>query len=619
MDRIQELLGRLSELTDAEIVELESLMMSEFDTLESDEPTPESVEAMLSLADGLDALREEVVLRNERAEELTAKAKEAASRVRPAATTSEEPVEGSEAAVTPEAPMEDEEDEPVVTESEVVEDVETEDVEDDDMKKHKGKDALSTDAPEYEAVLATETAESDETPDTLAAEDPSTTPTTSTQEENTVTASADASGVVVTPPAGSAPIPSTESTTGIGLAITAGADIPGVGTGAVLNDLDDVAAAMAKRLDTLRNVQGGSGQQHTVATLAFDYPEDRRLSGSDPANISKINAVTAPAALTAAAGICAPLENRFEMDVCGVTDRPIRDALARFNADRGGIRLFGQPTLSGGAGIWNPASPTAKTCADAACVAPEEIGVSAIYACLNFSNYTNRFFPEVVKANTDLAMINHARQAELFLLGKIRAESALMTPTATADMGVARQMVRTLLDAAAYLRRKHRMRDTGPIRAILPSWVGDAMAADLAQQMPGDGLETLMVANDKINAIFRQRNVNVTWSPDAWDASGAAVAATGAGSPDSPVIARSGFDAKVSFPIFPEGAFLFLDGGTLDLGVVRDKTSLAANEYSTFVETFEGVAKIGCESLWINDLAVNVNGTAAALIDTTTV
>ena len=108
------------------------------------------------------------------------------------------------------------------------------------------------------------------------------------------------------------------------------------------------------------------------------------------------------------------------MSVCGDADRPIRDALARFNADRGGVKIFGAPTL----GATAPASGTRtirppRPAATRSARTPQEIGLEAIYACMKFSNYTNRFFPEVIKANTDLAMINHARMADLHLLAKL--------------------------------------------------------------------------------------------------------------------------------------------------------------------------------------------------------
>jgi hypothetical protein len=67
--------------------------------------------------------------------------------------------------------------------------------------------------------------------------------------------------------------------------------------------------------------------------------------------------------------------------------------------------------------------------------------------------------------------------------------------------------------------------------------------------------------------------------------------------------------------LFSEGSFLFLDGGTLDLGVIRDSTLVGTNDYKMFVETFENVALVGVESLQVTS-TINVNGVAAALRDT---
>jgi hypothetical protein len=105
--------------------------------------------------------------------------------------------------------------------------------------------------------------------------------------------------------------------------------------------------------------------------------------------------------------------------------------------------------------------------------------------------------------------------------------------------------------------------------------------------------------------LFGRRGVNVTWALDDWNATGDPGAA--------PTNAGQGFKTTVSYPMFPEGDFLFLDGGTLDLGVQRDSTMLASNEYATFMETFEGVAKTGCDSLWITQ-DVCISGAAAALV-----
>jgi hypothetical protein len=145
------------------------------------------------------------------------------------------------------------------------------------------------------------------------------------------------------------------------------------------------------------------------------------------------------------------------------------------------------------------------------------------------------------------------------------------------------------------------MASDAPLRVIAPAWVKDAMVADLAMSMPGDG--TLSAANE-IEGWMAARNVNITFTPD------------------QNVIGSQGATSLVEFTdtftwyIFAEGTFLFLDGGTLDVGIIRDSTLVGTNDYKMFVETFEGIAYVGVESLAVTS-TMAVNGAAAALRDTT--
>jgi hypothetical protein len=70
----------------------------------------------------------------------------------------------------------------------------------------------------------------------------------------------------------------------------------------------------------------------------------------------------------------------------------------------------------------------------------------------------------------------------------------------------------------------------------------------------------------------------------------------------------------VQWGLYDEGHHLFLDGGTLDLGIVRDSTLNRTNDFETFVETFEGLAPRGVESIWITS-TVCPDGTSAAAIE----
>ncbi len=58
-----------------------------------------------------------------------------------------------------------------------------------------------------------------------------------------------------------------------------------------------------------------------------------------------------------------------------------------------------------------------------------------------------------------------------------------------------------------------------------------------------------------------------------------------------------GFPDKIDSLLYPTGTWAFLDGGSLDLGLVRDSTLNAKNRYRQFMETFEGAAMRGVESL----------------------
>lgn len=77
--------------------------------------------------------------------------------------------------------------------------------------------------------------------------------------------------------------------------------------------------------------------------------------------------------------------------------------------------------------------------------------------------------------------------------------------------------------------------------------------------------------------------------------------------------ALNDFPEFVDWYAYPEGSWLFLDGGTLNLGIVRDSTLNTSNEAELFAETFENWAFIGVESLHVHQAICN-NGAAAAAV-----
>ena len=62
------------------------------------------------------------------------------------------------------------------------------------------------------------------------------------------------------------------------VAVVAGGDIPGTSAGSQFKSLDDVNAAFVSRINSLKRVNGGDGEQVLVASVQATYPEIGRAS-----------------------------------------------------------------------------------------------------------------------------------------------------------------------------------------------------------------------------------------------------------------------------------------------------------------------------------------------------
>jgi len=662
------MLDTLTELNEEQLGDLQTAIVNEFETVEKEDPTPQTVDAMTSLADMLDTVRGEIKGRAAAAEELAARAAEAAMRVKgqedapaedapegemPAeeapAETEEKPEEapeeekkempmaastsvetGSELSTSVEPTETTETTEPVAELSapEEVVATETEPVAEAAVEVEAAAEAtveatpqaeLSTveevptestepevvaEAPAEEAVVASVEEEVPSTePETIEA------PIAQEDQEAPVTAAANNElDALIEAPADRRPVAQVSAAA---VAITAGADIPGYTAGSTINDMGGVAEAMAKRIHTLRRVNGGDGEQHIVASVTTKFPEERTLTQDAEANWNKIQSVVGPEALVASGGHQAPFEVKYDIFGLGTAVRPVRDCLPRFQADRGGIRYIVPPVLSSygsAVGIWTAAndsaetpSPSAKLSLTVAAASETTVSTDAVTLQLQFGNLLTRAYPELIARHNELGLIQHAREAEGNLLTNIGAASTAVTSTSV--VGLARDFLVQLGRAATAYRSRHRLDADAPLRVIMPAWIKDAMAADLTLSMPGD---STLNAYAEIEGYIAARGINVCYSLDT--AGGAShFAAQDSG-------AMNEFPDTFVWYMFAEGSFLFLDGGTMDLGIIRDSTLVGTNDYKMFVETFENVAKVGVESLKITS-TISVNGVASALRD----
>ena len=625
MDQIKTQIDSIEELSDDQLVALQNEIVSSFEKVEGEEPTPQSVDTMTQLADMLDTVRAEAKRREAQAQELAARAAEAAARVKGDEAAMDEMPEEEEApeAEAPEAEMpaeeeDDEEDEVPMAEASTTTEEQAELSSETDTAEAPAGPAAE--AAVEETATAKAVAKAPEAAE-AAVEVPVEAEAATTEQETTTAPVAQEEATIVSAGANEEQVEAMEVTEfqapadfapqvksdSAPVTITAGADIPGYTAGSSMKDMKEVAEAMSKRLHGLRRVNGGDGEQHIVASFTTHYPEARILTQDAEANWAKVQAVTGPEALVASGGHSTPFEVRYEIFGLGTTERPVRDALPKFSADRGGIRFITPPVLSSygnAVGVWTNATDTnpgtdVKTSLTVAAATENTVATDAVTLQLQFGNLMTRAYPELIARHNELGLIQHAREAEQYLLGKIADASTAVTTSSL--MGFARDFLVNIGRGAAAYRSRHRMAVDAPLRVLAPAWVRDAMAADLALAMPGDNL---LNAYGEIDGYLAARNVNITYTPD------------------QDVFGSQGATSMVEFVdtftwyMFAEGSFLFLDGGTLDVGIIRDSTLVGTNDYKMFVETFEGVAFVGVESLKVTS-AIAVNGVAAALRDTT--
>jgi hypothetical protein len=142
-------------------------------------------------------------------------------------------------------------------------------------------------------------------------------------------------------------------------------------------------------------------------------------------------------------------------------------------------------------------------------------------------------------------------------------------------------------------RDTFRMSPTATLELVFPAWVVDILVADLVAR---DSTQSFENARGRVLALFASIGVNIQAVQD-WQ---------------SPADAGDdGWRTAADMLLYAPGTFVRLDGGSLDLGIVRDSTLNASNNFQTFVETFETVCEVGHDAWLLNDVTLCPRGATA--------
>ena len=356
-----------------------------------------------------------------------------------------------------------------------------------------------------------------------------------------------------------------------------------------------------------------SGEGRTVsaqfAHIKRDLPDDLIVTDERSAGDVLDRAVDETRlpgnSLTAAAGWCAPSTTIYDfLDTDPATNLY---SLPEISVARGGVRFPVEPDMSALYALdnflWTEADAIAgnktKTCVEIPCPEMEETRLDAIWTCVTSNLLANKGWPEMTAKFLREAARAHLHRISAYRLRKVVDGSDAVNFTtgpfsSTSGYGAAGTVLSGLALQAADLRAKHRLAETRTIEVIVPSWLKEALRADLAfrdEVLPDD------VNDARLTQWFTTRGMSVQYVAD-WqnEIIGSATSAATA------------YPASVKALMYPAGTWWSAVEPVINLGATYDSTGLSKNQRTEmFVEDGVGVGKRGYESRLI-DVPLTING-----------
>jgi len=141
--------------------------------------------------------------------------------------------------------------------------------------------------------------------------------------------------------------------------------------------------------------------------------------------------------------------------------------------------------------------------------------------------------------------------------------------------------------AGSGIRSRNRMTTNARLEGLFPEWLLNLLMLDLGRS-DYERSHTEAAAR----GLFNDAGINPTFYKDGpTTGTGQVFAAQTAGN-------LLPFPAATQWALYPPGSWLFLDSGSLDLGIVRDSTLNSTNDFQIFAETWEQAAFLGVETQW---------------------
>lgn len=436
--------------------------------------------------------------------------------------------------------------------------------------------------------------------------------------------------------------PSAPATDDQPLVITASADVPGYANGQRL-DRQGIATAFHARARGLGDSKG-KGSRFSVATIETPIPAEFRVKDGTVESVDEVITAAVDSqlkgrdaeALVASGGWCAPSETMY--DLFSVESRDALFDLPMIGVSRGGIQFPAYLGISAAAGaLWtwtegddsggtqaitdldvNTGVATAtvtdhgystgqtvtisgtgvalldgtysitvtgddtftftttagdttdevgfatliKGCLTIPCPTFTEARLEAEGLCITHGNLSDRAYPELTTRFVDLVMTAHMHRMSNAMLAKVIATAEAVTVTSVPTDAAGDILNAIDLQVADY-RSEHLMGANVVLDMAAPQWFIEAIRSSLAMRA---GVAAWNISNAEVVSYFTTRNVRPQFLAGY--------------EPLFDTTPATGWPATSKFLLMPAGGYVAADGGSIDLGVVRDSTLNQTNDFT---------------------------------------
>lgn len=400
-------------------------------------------------------------------------------------------------------------------------------------------------------------------------------------------------------------------------ALVAAGDAEGFRPGHAFVDRLEVAQSM---IELARATQGTkAARRYVVARSETSHPIT--LTNDPMANFEELRKLSLQFQrdpeldpITAAGGFCAP-----ETPLYGFFDIIDEDGLftgPTVGAPRGQVSIPISPDFADitGNAEWDASTAadwteeddeavdledeqTWKTCFFVPCGSSSSFKVAAAVTCLEYGNFANKFWPELIADTSGKTLKAHTHKVNARLIAAVVALGDVSAAIDLNEAGAIISLLHNLEFFAQRYRDAHRMDLDSRLDLLLPAWVRGALFADVVAR---DSTTTFDRVLSWFDASLSARGLSVQWLQD-WQS----------------IQVEGQFPLSVDAVIYAPGTVARLNEGTLNFGITRDTTSNRKNTFQQFMETFQGIAKVGHEVRVIDNIPIYPTGSTAERVDLT--